>query len=395
MANRPRSSDEDSGDGEGRVTKRPRPSLEGVDQPADQSPKEVFKPLASTQDVYDEESWPNWTRINRVAGYDYLSLVRRSLASLGFEDIAEELTVADRKWVDYEDDPSNELREHVLNGDWDAAWKEGFGIFRCAGMDEDEAQFLILKQKYVELVHSDRQAALKCLRSEIVPLGVHPSRVQKLAAMLLEPLDEGHSGHSPEEGRRKLLETLASFEEPPSWMIAWTLAKPDRLEELVEQAVIAQMAKCHLHNSARPQKISLLQDYTCGTEQIPQHPMPGVMRHVSEVWHVAFSHSGHAFISVGKDCQAMVWAVEGRKAPSLMCSFTMHHEPITYAAWSPDDSRVVTCDQLGWLFVWSPTVDGAKFITLVRQHDLAATCAAWLPGGKYLVTVSHDEYLVS
>ena len=41
-----------------------------------------------------------------------------------------------------------------------------------------------------------------------------------------------------------------------------------RLEELVEQALVAQMAACAFHNSPalRP---SLLTDYACGTEQIP------------------------------------------------------------------------------------------------------------------------------
>lgn len=41
-----------------------------------------------------------------------------------------------------------------------------------------------------------------------------------------------------------------------------------RLEELVEQALVAQMASSRFHNApgARP---SLLLDYDCGTEQIP------------------------------------------------------------------------------------------------------------------------------
>lgn len=134
-----------------------------------------------------------------------------------------------------------------------------------------------------------------------------------------------------------------------------------RLEELVEQALSAQLAACTFHNApgARP---SLLADYSCGTEQIPTcttqvraglggpplharaeqplqralswvqagagasclHPpcthfptrfircTQVLLDHADEVWHLAFSHSGTMLASCGKDHTALIWDVERR-----------------------------------------------------------------------------------
>lgn len=58
-----------------------------------------------------------------------------------------------------------------------------------------------------------------------------------------------------------------------------------RLEDLVEQALCAQVAACRFHNApgVRP---SLLTDYSCGTEQIPTctTQVGSVGRHGGSLW---------------------------------------------------------------------------------------------------------------
>lgn len=62
-----------------------------------------------------------------------------------------------------------------------------------------------------------------------------------------------------------------------------------RLEELVEQALLAQVAACRYHNTPgiRP---SLLRDYACGTEQIPTCTTQAGARHPG--WHCALNCRG-------------------------------------------------------------------------------------------------------
>lgn len=133
-----------------------------------------------------------------------------------------------------------------------------------------EAKFIILEQAFLEALHAgDSAAALACLREQLAPLGVNPERLHQLAACLMcgagpaaLPQPSGWQGEPPCDARHQVLRRLQVVI-PPEVML------PERrLEELVEQALVAQIDACCFHNTpaARP---SLLSDYTCGTEQIP------------------------------------------------------------------------------------------------------------------------------
>jgi hypothetical protein len=130
------------------------------------------------------------------------------------------------------------------------------------------------------LERGDSDAALACLREQLTPLGVKPDRLHQLAARLMrgssgscngEDVPPGQQGQQQaarraqqqQRGARAAVLRRLQAVVPPEVML------PERrLEELVEQALAAQLAACPFLNSlaARP---SLLSDYACGTEQVP------------------------------------------------------------------------------------------------------------------------------
>ena len=67
--------------------------------------------------------------------------------------------------------------------------------------------------------------------------------------------------------------------------------------------------------------------------------------HSDEVWHIAFSHTGDRLASASKDCSVAIWRVRAGGQAALAHSLRGHERSITYLAWSPDDTRMLTCGQ--------------------------------------------------
>lgn len=385
----------------------------------------------------------------------YIRLLEQALSSLGFADVATQLERA--SGIASQPAEVNHLQRAVLAGDWAAATQ----LVRQLDLGTQalqEAQFLILEQAFLEALQAgNSSAALSCLRDQLTPLGVHPHRLHRLAACLMSgrhaaaelagaelaadaELSWREADAPPCDARQRLLRRLQTVV-PPELML------PERrLEDLVEQALQAQIQACRYHNSpgARP---SLLKDYSCGTEQIPTCTTQVLLDHSDEVWHLQFSHDGRMLASCGKDQTAIIWEVQrsrhssgrsggggsggdgggggsgsagesggspggpssspgggsggrpggvgsgGAGVGSIVVKWHVlrgHSGPIAFICWSPDDTKLATCGQDA-LRLWD-TASG-KCLSVFRHHKEPVTCAAWFPDGQKLVTGSHDKQL--
>lgn len=127
------------------------------------------------------------------------------------------------------------------------------------------AAFLVWSESFMELLNSTGgedgtlSSALNVLRQRISPLDVDRRRVHKLARCLVS--FEGAVSENLVRRRVGLLVELSELL-PPSIRLPG-----QRLEHLVEMALLEQRASCIYHNSTEP--ISLYEDHKCDPDQIP------------------------------------------------------------------------------------------------------------------------------
>lgn len=380
---------------------------------------------------------------------EYLRLLQQSLAQLGFSDVAEHLEKI--SGVPRQSSTTFILTDCILNGDWTGALDAVHSLDLVPKITA-QISFLILEHKFLEILATgDELAAIKCLRNDLTPLNVNTERLHELSRKLLaastgggggsgggaaagnqalaSPLSTTNFGKSTAE-RRKLLVSLQNIV-PPG-----TLLPENRLEELVEQALLAQIDACRLHNTSSPH-ISLLRNYSCGLEQLPLICSQILEAHTSEVWHLQFSHNGKMLATCGRDNKVILWDIlegkeeeeekksggggnefggstslprrplntnnetkQGQQHPSCSNSsfppqarlrriFSGHSAPVLFVAWSHDDSILASCGQDSQVRLWSPTA--APCIKVLRHHSDPVLSASWLPDNKTLVTAGQDR----
>ncbi|KAL4432403.1 hypothetical protein ABPG77_001702 [Micractinium sp. CCAP 211/92] len=373
----------------------------------------------------------------------YVRLLEQALSALGFADVAAQLEHA--SGIASQPAQVNKLQRAVLTGDWATATQQLGLLDVCSSHALQEAKFVILEQAYTEALRAgDSAAALACLREQLAPLGVHPERLHMLAARLMGSEcgsgkhDSGGSGGSSAaaeeradgdapvaEARRRVLRRLQAV------IPAEVMLPERRLEELVEQALLAQIDASRFHNTPGVCP-SLLRNYDCGMEQIPSCTTQVLLDHTDEVWHLQFSHDGSMLASCGKDQTAILWEVQrssdgaggeggsvdnrpgrgggseqpaaaaaGRRdaavrpprVPSTVVKRHVlrgHRGPIAFLSWSPDDRTLATCGQDA-LRLWD-TATG-RCLAVFLHHKEPVACAAWFPDGRRLVTGGHDKQL--
>ncbi|KAL4528826.1 hypothetical protein Ndes2437A_g03363 [Nannochloris sp. 'desiccata'] len=360
---------------------------------------------------------------------EYLRLLQQSLAQLGFSDVAQHLE--ERSGVPRQSSTTSNLTECILNGDWIGA----LDTVRSLDLVPKVAAhvpFLILEQKFLEILATgDELDAIKCLRNDLAPLNVNTERLHELSRKLLAASSGGGGG-----GAATDKQALAS-PSSSSPTAASTLLPENRLEELVEQALFAQIKECRLHNTLTP-RVSLLRNYSCGLEQLPLHCAEILEGHTSEVWHLQFSHNGKMLATCGRDNKVILWDIsegnkeqkggvghggreadgsppfpskanttkQGQQDPSsfsfsfsfppqakLRRIFSGHTAPVLFVAWSHDDSILASCGQDSHVRLWNPSAAMATppCIKVLRHHSEPVLSASWLPDNKTLVTAGQDR----
>ncbi|CAA6655362.1 unnamed protein product [Spirodela intermedia] len=295
---------------------------------------------------------------------EFVRVIIQCLYSLGYRKSAAALEL--ESGVPLDSPLFSSLLPLVIAGQWEDCVDI---IGRLEDLPEETratAAFLVWSESFMELLNSTGgedgtlSSALNVLRQRISPLGVDRRRVHKLARCLVSL--EGAS--SP------------------------CIRLPgQRLEHLVEMALLEQRASCIYHNSTEP--ISLYEDHKCDPDQIPSQTVQILNDHKNEVWFVQFSNNGEFLASSSKDCTAIIWTVGEDDMVSLKHVLDGHCQPVSFVAWSPDDTLLITCGKGEVLRLWDVET-GACRCALNDSSVCVISSCAWFPDSKKVVCGSSE-----
>lgn len=170
-----------------------------------------------------------------------------------------------------------------------------------------DASLLINEQKYIDLiVQKEILQALEVLRVKIKPFYENSEKLHKLASLIMcqnaEELYEKIGVSSLSEAKKQLLANIRAKCRPE------TMIEPNRLENLVSQALSFQMIACKYHTNSQVnlEKISLIEQHECCCEETPGICSKTV-KDKDEIWIVKFSPNGEKIANVCKKNTISVW----------------------------------------------------------------------------------------
>lgn len=171
----------------------------------------------------------------------------------------------------------------------------------------NEANLLIYEQKYIDLIEKKQIIeALEVLRTKIKPFSENSDKLHKLASLIMcqttEELYEKAGISSSQEAKKQLLMNIRAKCKPDN------MIEPNRLENLLSQAVTYQMITCKYHSSSLTdiEKFSLIEQHKCTCEETPSVCYK-TMNDRDEVWIVKFSPNGEKFATVCKKASLSIW----------------------------------------------------------------------------------------
>lgn len=96
------------------------------------------------------------------------------------------------------------------------------------------------------------------------------------------------------------------------------MLQPNRLEELLRQALCYQVQMCKYHNTYT-QSYSLLSNHQCRQDALPTKCIATLPRHKDQVWLVRFSRKGDKFASLCKDGTICIWGLSHSASFEVKC----------------------------------------------------------------------------
>ncbi|XP_024025983.1 WD repeat-containing protein 26 homolog [Morus notabilis] len=317
---------------------------------------------------------------------EFVKIITRALYSLGYNKSG--AILEEESGIPLRSSVVNEFMQQVVDGKWDDSLAT---LQKIDLLDENSvkvATFLILEQKFLELLKIGQyNAALSTLRNELVPLRINISQVHELAASVIAPskcLTLGLLSQDMDvaKSRSKLLEKLHKLL-PASVMI------PERrLEHLVEQALDVQRDGCAFHNTLDVD-ISLYSDHHCGRNHIPNQTLQILQGHSDEVWFLQFSHNGKYLASSSKDQSAMIWEVKEDGHVSLKHVLTGHRKPVLVVSWSPDDHQLLTCGLEEVVRRWD--VSSGECLHVYEKNGVGLISCGWFADGRGIFSGMSDK----
>jgi WD40 repeat protein len=188
---------------------------------------------------------------------------------------------------------------------------------------------------------------------------------------------DGAKGNS----RKKLLKDLKEFVSPQ------ILLPDNRLLNLVSQAIQYQKNNCLFHNTLE-EHVSLFQDHSCTSKQIPTVTKNILEKHTDEVWYIKFSYNGKYLASASKDNTIILWDVLSPDVKAIKVLIG-HIAPISFVSWSKNDQFLLSCGNDNLVKLWD--VQTGSCIRTFSRHTEFVAAVAWLPDGKHFISGGIDK----
>jgi len=113
------------------------------------------------------------------------------------------------------------------------------------------------------------------------------------------------------------------------------------MAELLTHAKETAIRSCRYHNTR--QWPSLYTDHVCERDDFPLGTVCELERHTDEVWFLAFSNDGTRLATASKDSLVVIYETETFQILHILSGYK---GAIAYVAWSPDDTKLVTCSHV-------------------------------------------------
>ncbi|KAG8641863.1 WD repeat-containing protein WDS homolog isoform X2 [Manihot esculenta] len=282
-----------------------------------------------------------------IKQHEFVRVIIQSLYSLGYRKSAS--CLESESGISYKSVDLELLESQIPEGNWNICIDTLNGIKELVDETRASALFLVFKQCMLECLScGDDSLALAVLRKK-VPALLGRENICNLAYSLLNLKKKDLSNldeNSIFEQRRRLLTELEKLLPPP------TVLPERRLEHLVETAVTAQIDSCMYHNSQ--EEVSLYEDHCCTREQIPTET---------------------------------IQVMEGERL-TFKRTLRSHQNPVSFVAWSPDDTKLLTCGNVEVLKLWDVETGTCKHT--FGDHGFIVSSCAWFPDSKRLVCGSSD-----
>ncbi|KAG8163534.1 hypothetical protein KVR01_006831 [Diaporthe batatas] len=325
-------------------------------------------------------------------------LMIQALSEMGYQSAAENLSR--ESGYELESPTVAAFRASVLSGKWteaeqllfgaaaagDGANRAGNGLVLAEGVDRDDMRFRIRQQKFLELLEQgDYRPALTVLRNELTPLNRNGAESLSPLIMCRTPEDvktkaawDGAHG----ESRHNLLSQLSRCISPS------VMLPEHRLAVLLQQFKDQQAESCIWHTSSSSP--SLYSDHTCDPSRFPTEVLIELVEaHVQkkEIWQVRFSHNGKFLAGCGSAGTVYIWNTETLQLALALTD--LGGAGVGNIAWSPDDTKIVTCGRDGYARIWDMT-NGQELQRLERFSEPISSCV-WAPDGRSFVLGAFDR----
>ncbi|VVB17908.1 unnamed protein product [Arabis nemorensis] len=301
---------------------------------------------------------------------EFIRILTDALISLGFDDIA--ALLEERSGIPLHSAIVKQFLKLVKDGEWDKCIDalQGFQL-----RDEKPVSFLLLEQKFYEVLNTGNVTDARRILKEMVRLRVDTNRVHELASQLIISApgeDTTESVNSRSEFMEKLQDLF-----PPGVII------PERrLEYLIEKSLVDQVYHCSFHN-VPDSDLSICYDHDCEDHKIPSETVQILEEHIDEVWFLKFSHNGRYLASSSKDKSAIIWEINAEGKFSLKHKLEGHQNPVVEVLWSPDDRQVITCGENEVIRSWD--VDSGAFVGSYERNGVGSISCGWFHDGSGII----------